>query len=217
MDKAGTSGGPSSPVDLREAQRASLMLRSAKVVCQTGEYVAVIRDVSTLGVGLSFLHKAPPEPRILLELSNGVTYPIERVWDGKSRAGYRFASPIDLDEFVTEESPFDGRAVRLRIDAEAEVLDRKHRRAVQLRDLSCDGASFECEDPIDQSHLTGFFVGGVTQRQSKICWNNDIVYGIKFKQPITIEELAQAALKLQPYCERHPGSRTSAFSVIRAA
>ena len=54
--------------EAREATRTSMMLRCAKVICQTGEYVAIIRDVSELGVGLSFLHRAPLEPRILLEL-----------------------------------------------------------------------------------------------------------------------------------------------------
>lgn len=217
MESSGSENTGSSPGNQRADERASLMLRSAKVVCQTGEYIAIIRDVSASGVGLSFLHKAPPEPRIILELSNGETYPIERVWLGKSRAGYRFPDAIDLDEFIHEESPFETRQVRLRINTEAEVLFGKHRRAVQLRDLSCDGASFETEDQIAQTHLDGFFVGGIARRKAEIKWNNDIVYGIKFRQPLTIDELAEAALKLQPYCERETSSRSSAYSVIRAA
>ena len=53
----------------RQSHRASLMLRRAKLVCQSGEYLTLIRDVSEKGIGLGFLHDVPPEPRTLLQLA----------------------------------------------------------------------------------------------------------------------------------------------------
>ena len=86
--------------DARQAHRASLMLRRAKLVCQSGEYLTLIRDVSQDGIGLGFLHDVPPEPRTILQLANGMTYPVERVWAKSRQAGYRFGCTIALDEFL---------------------------------------------------------------------------------------------------------------------
>ena len=96
------SGEARTGVDARLAKRASLLLRRAKLVCQTGEYLCLIRDVSELGVGLGFLHDVPPEPRTLLQLANDRTYPIERVWTGQRQAGYRFGGSVTLEEFLRE-------------------------------------------------------------------------------------------------------------------
>ena len=86
----------------RAEPRMELAPKPAKVICQTGEYLCVVRDVSVLGAGLVFMHAVPPEPRILLQMANGLTYPIERVWIGKRQAGYRFGCEVTLDEFTEE-------------------------------------------------------------------------------------------------------------------
>jgi len=203
--------------DLRESRRASLMLRSAKVICHTGEYVTIVRDVSEMGVGLSFLHKAPPEPRIILELANGATYPIERVWAGKSRAGYRFASQIDLEEFIHEDSPFNVRPVRLRATGNGHVFDGKTNLPIKLRDLSREGASFESEATLPRTDSISLTVAGINQRTGRICWNNDIVYGVEFQSALTNEELALAALKLHPFEEQDMGGRGPRLSASRVA
>lgn len=185
--------------DGRMAKRTSVMLRCAKVVCQSGEYVAIIRDVSELGVGLSFLHETPPEARILLELSNGATYPIERAWMAKRRGGYEFASAIDVDEFIQESSEFSHRPIRLRIAALAHVFDGKKNVVAGLCDLSRDGASFECEIELDQSAEICLSLSGLGQKRSRVRWNKDLAYGIQFDEPVSIEDFAKVALKLQPF------------------
>ena len=101
--------------EARGAERTATMLRHAKLVCQSGEYLCRIRDVSALGVGLTFHHEVPPEPRIILQLANNLTYPIERVWLGKRQAGYRFGSDLSVSEFFAEQSGVEPRALRERI------------------------------------------------------------------------------------------------------
>ena len=83
-----------------DVKHASPLLRSAKVVCQLGEYICLVRDVSQDGVLLSFLHDVPCEPRIILALGNGQTYPIQRIWSGQEQAGYRFAGSVTVEEFL---------------------------------------------------------------------------------------------------------------------
>jgi hypothetical protein len=47
--------------DPRGAARSSLMFRTAKILCESGEYVCVVRDVSATGARLRLFHAAPPD------------------------------------------------------------------------------------------------------------------------------------------------------------
>ena len=179
--------------------RPSLMLRSAKVVCQTGEYACVIRDVSRLGTSIAFLHDVPPEPRILLCLGNGLVYPIERVWAGKRQAGYRFVQEQDLAEFLHESAPFDARPIRLEIKAAARIIDGRDQHRVDLLDISTHGAKFASEAEHEVGRLIGFQVQGMVQQLGKVVWHSDGVFGLQFQQPLGLQDLALAALRLQPY------------------
>lgn len=183
----------------RDAQRKSALLRTAKVVCETGEYICLIRDASQLGLGLSYLHDAPPDPRIILQLTNGLTYPIERVWAGKRQAGYRFGTEISLQEFLHEESPFDDRPVRLEIKADARVTDGRAITRVRLLDISREGAKFESEAAHPQHRLLSFDALGLPQRLGEIRWQDGRIFGIRFQHPLLIKELAATAFRLQPF------------------
>jgi len=187
----------------RANQRKSLMLRSAKVVCQSGEYICLVRDVSELGTSLSFLHDVPPEKRIILSLANGMTFPIEQVWSGKKQAGYRFASPVSLAEFMYESSPFALRAVRLEIDAVARVMDGRDTFMAQVLDISTHGLKFECASDIKLARLIGFQITGMRQQLGQVVWHdgdhNVPRYGFQFQHPLGLQELAVATLRMQPF------------------
>ncbi|MDY7098210.1 MAG: PilZ domain-containing protein [Pseudomonadota bacterium] len=197
--------------------RPSLMLRSAKVVCQTGQYACVIRDVSKLGTSIAFLHEVPPEPRILLSLGNGLIYPIERVWAGKRQAGYRFANELELTEFIHESAPFEARPVRLEIKTTARLIDGRDHHHVKLLDISTHGAKFESGSKHAEQRLIGFQVQGMAQQLGKVVWQSDEVFGLQFQQPIALQELALAALRLQPYDAPIKGGFSEALSNARAA
>ena len=46
---------------MRGAQRFTLLIRTAKLVCESGEYLCVIRDVSSTGVRLRLFHDLPAD------------------------------------------------------------------------------------------------------------------------------------------------------------
>lgn len=197
------------------------MLRSAKVVCQTGEYVCLVRDVCEVATSLSFLHDVPPEARIILCLANGRTYPIERVWSGKRQAGYRFASDVAPDEFRHETGPYETRPIRLDIKAPAQILDGREAYGAQLLDISNHGAKFECASLLQEHRLLGFRVSGMNQRLGQIVWterhgaentSEAWRYGIQFQHPVALQELANAALRLQPFDAPVSGDFTGGFS-----
>lgn len=198
-------------------KRASPMLRSAKVVCQAGEYVCLVRDVSDEGVLLSYLHDAPPEPRIILVLGNGQTHPIQRLWSAEGQASYRFASAISVAEFLHENAPFQVRPVRLTIAASARLIDGSQSHGARLRDLSTHGACFDCAAIVEPQRLVSFQIEGLRPQLGQIVWRDETQegarYGLQFQLPLTLRDLAQTSLKLQPFApvalDLDPGSDTA--------
>ncbi len=195
-------------------KRAAPMLRSAKVVCQAGEYVCLVRDVSEDGVLLRYLHAVPPEARIILVLANGQTYPIERIWSAEEEAGYRFAGAMAVEEFLHESAPFGLRPVRLAIPASARILDGSATHTAHLRDLSTHGASFACDAGIGAGRLISFQISGLLQQLGQVVWSDDGVgengarndglahIGVQFQQPLTLRELAASSFRLQLFAPR---------------
>ena len=203
--------------DKRASARSSLMLRSAKLICQSGEYVCIVRDVSADGVGLRFMHAVPPESRIILELANGATYPVERVWTGKRQAGYRFAAKIDLHEFIHEPSPYVARPVRLRVTADAVLVSGNQEDQARLLDLSTGGAMVLSECPFGAGAILRLQIGDQVSKLAEICWTEEGRIGLSFLQPMTIEDLAVTALALQPCDASRDGSAAASTKVERAA
>ena len=207
--------------DARAETRKSLMLRSAKVVCQSGEYVCLIRDVAPLGTSLSFLHDVPPEPRIILALGNGLTFPIEKVWSGKRQAGYRFADRVSISEFMHENSPFQLRPVRIEVSASARITDGRHSFSAEILDLSTHGAKFASEGNLKPDRLVGFQISGMKQRLGQVVWCDETDgskrFGFQFQHPLSLQELADTALRMQPFSWPMPSSFSDTLGNASAA
>ena len=211
------NGSAAHPDDARQAHRASLMLRRAKLVCQSGEYLTLIRDVSQDGIGLGFLHDVPPEKRTILQLANGMTYPVERVWAQSRQAGYRFACTITLDEFLREETPHPIRPLRLCIEGTARVQDARTVMDTELVDLSCEGAKIKAHDDIRTRGLLSFELAGMSPRLAQVRWNTDEYYGLQFQHPLDSEELAHCAMQLQPFGDTRKSRFAKLLAKARAA
>lgn len=203
--------------DARQAKRAVLSMRHAKVVCQSGQYLALIRDVSDLGVGLVFLHDVPPEERIILQLANDHTYPIERVWCGKRQSGYRFGCAVKVEEFVEEQSAHEKRALRVKASGEVRIVEGRTIATGQLLDISCEGAKFAADTKHVPQRLLSFEVDGLAPQLGQIRWQDEGRFGLKFQHPLTAEELAACLLHLQPYAQSEPCEYTSLLSKACAA
>jgi hypothetical protein len=201
----------------RLAERATLALPAAKLVCQSGEYVCRLRDVSTLGVGLTFLHAVPPEPRIILQLAGGATYPIERVWIGKRQAGYRFGCEVALADFTARNSDVTRRALALKVSAPAQIKNAQREIAAQLIELACDGARVTCETTPPKGRLLGFELGGLAPQLGEVRWQDGKQFHLHFQHRLTVEELAQCALHLQPFATSLPSGFANLLSAARAA
>jgi hypothetical protein len=193
-------------VEMREARRAALMIRAAKLVCLGGEYVAVIRDVSESGLRLRLFHPLPPEPVMLLELGNLDTFPIEPVWskqieEGVHEVGFRFAYLIDMDDFIEEPCDFARRQLRLRLRIPGQMIARGESAPIELRDLSQSGVRVECGGRFSIHEAVRLEIPGMPVKTARVRWRNGRAHGLVFDRPLRLEELAQHALALQPFGE----------------
>src|SRR6218665_388546 len=91
--RAGTLSGYE---DQRAAPRFTLLIRSAKIISSSGEFLCIVRDVSSSGVRLRLFHPLPPGPDVTLELASGEQFEVTSVWENDDHAGFRFVEEIDV-------------------------------------------------------------------------------------------------------------------------
>lgn len=203
--------------ELRAAPRSSLMLRVAKVVCQSGEYPCLVRDVSAGGVGLRFFHNAPPESRIFLELANGRIHPIERVWTNRNEAGYRAAAEIDVDEFIAERGDSPSRAIRFRLERPVLVTIGNRESRARLLDISCSGARLKADAQWPLQAFVRFSFAEFPVRYGHVLWRNEMEHGIVFQDAMALDELAWRLLAVQPFADHAIEQQGTNGWAIRAA
>ncbi|UAB78583.1 PilZ domain-containing protein [Erythrobacter sp. SCSIO 43205] len=217
MEQSSSKSTKAQGANKRQSHRASLMLRRAKLVCQSGEYLTLIRDVSENGIGLGFLHDVPPETRTILQLANGMTYPVERMWAQSRQAGYRFGCTITLDEFLREETPHPIRPLRLNIEGTARIQDARKVIDAKLVDLSCEGAKIASFEDIRTRGLISFELPGMSPRLAQVRWSEGEFYGLQFQHPLESEELAHCAMQLQPFGDMKKSRFAKLLAKARAA
>ena len=183
--------------EMRGAQRYTLLIRTAKLVCESGEFLCIIRDVSETGVRLRLFHALPADTRMALELSNGEHYFIERVWERDSHAGFRFAAPIDVHAFIAEVSPYARRQMRLRLEFPVLLTVDGQANAATVCDLSMQGGRVECSRFLAIGQRVKLQGDGFPLNMAKVCWRSGSSYGMAFEQVFTLEALAVMAAELQ--------------------
>jgi len=189
---------------LERAPRFSLMIRSAKLVGESGEYLCVVRDISATGCKLRLFHDLPPEPHMFLELANGERYAVERVWEANSHAGFKIAQPIDINQFVVEPSPFPKRPLRLRLNLPVRVTCDNVTNMAMLCDLSQRGGRIETACHLAMDQLIRIEGDQLRAVYAKVRWRKQTVYGLIFDNTFKLDELARLAFVLQPVTPRMP-------------
>ena len=185
--------------ELRAAPRFSLLIRSAKLVYETGEYMCIVRDVSASGVRLRLFHELPAERQVTLELATGETFPIECVWEHGDHAGFRFSNAIDVHRFIAEAGPYPKRPLRLRLALPAQLsMIGEEPFEATIRDLSREGARVDTQELLAIGQKVKIETKGLPPLTAIVCWRSVPAYGLSFQQSFTFEELAKLAARLQP-------------------
>jgi hypothetical protein len=190
---------PSYPERRATARFALMMMRAAKLLCETGEYVGVVRDISTTGVKVRLFHETPPDTHLFLELGNGQRYAMERMWHRDGHAGFRFSSSIDIAEFTEEPSRHPRRPVRLRMERPALAFVKGRENQVMLANLSQHGACIEAARQLAIFEQLRLEIEGLPPRIGHVRWRKGLTHGLVFQQSFRLDEFARHAFMLQPF------------------
>lgn len=194
--------------ELRAAPRISLMLRAAKLVGPTGEFLCILRDVSATGLKARLFHPLPAAGPFALELGSGVRHRIEPVWVRDHQVGFRFAAaPIDLSALVEESGQFPKRQLRLAVDYPVTLVSQQTEHSARLMNLSQHGALVALDTSLALRQPAELRGGLFPLRHARVRWRQGDLHGLVFIEGFLLDELAQLVAKLQNRA-RVPGSLT---------
>ncbi|HSM53501.1 MAG TPA: PilZ domain-containing protein [Erythrobacter sp.] len=185
------------PADQRNAQRYSLLIRPAKLLSPQGEFVCILRDVSSTGVSTRLFHSLPACTNYTLELQSGQTYEMSRVWVREQEAGFEFTSQVDVDRLVSEASEFPKRGLRLALQFPITVTAGVTRSMAVVENISQQGARFECKDLLALDQNVRLEGDGLRETRAKVRWRRGTQYGAVFDDTFSLRDFALLAASLQ--------------------
>lgn len=196
---------PASPAvvtqsDRRSGQRYTLILRAGKLICSSGEFLCVLRDVSNTGLKARLFHPLPASPFYEVELSDGERLAIEPVWLRGCTAGFRFVGgPVDVNCLLAEAGPFPKRHIRLALAAELQVrlTDADGIQIGRFLDISQHGAQLDVAGGLLIGQRLRLEADGLPALQARVRWRRGTSYGVVFQQGFRLDELAALVARLQ--------------------
>lgn len=183
--------------DSRGSRRYTLLIRAAKLILPQGEFICVIRDVSSTGVSVRLFHPLPPGDAIQLELRSGETYEIDRRWGNDREAGFQFSTPVDVADMVAEVGQYPKRGLRLGIEFPATIRTLTQRSSVIIRNISQQGARIECDALLALDQSIQIESEHMREVRAKVRWRRNRDYGVVFDDTFTLEAFARLAAGLQ--------------------
>jgi hypothetical protein len=195
--------------ELRVAPRFTLLIRTAKLIGASGEFLCVIRDASSTGVSIRTFHPLPNNEQLTLELPNGDQHAIERVWERDGSAGFRFSVAVDIDRLLQNKSRFPKRPVRLKLQLPALISCHGTTAGVVIRNLSQQGARIESPLRLSLDQRLRLEADNLPIIQASVRWRKDSEYGLVFDDTFQFAELARLAAQLQGSCSVDCGTWVS--------
>ncbi|MFM6931087.1 MAG: PilZ domain-containing protein [Novosphingobium sp.] len=186
-------------LEKREEQRLVLLLRPAKVICRSGEYLCILRDVASRGARLRLFHPLPHEALIVLELGNGDRYDIEKMWERGDQAGFVFSRAAAVEHLIEERSRYRKRQVRARLTLDMTLTAGGKAYPAVLRNISQQGGRLECEAPLAIEQRVSLTARGLPQIDAKVRWHKGKGVGLVFEQTFKLDQLARLLFDLQPF------------------
>ena len=198
--KSAFSGPAANQTDQRAAQRFTLILRAGKLLTDSGEYLCVLRDVSSGGLRLRLFHPLALPPSLKIELAGGEQYPLELAWQDGEQAGLRFTDgPVDTGRLLEEAGPFPKRSIRLRLHQPVILALRSDWPVLhgELHDISQYGAALICAERLAIGQHFKIEAPGLGPLAARVRWRRGEQYGLVFEQSYRLDGLARLVAQLQ--------------------
>lgn len=177
----------------RTAARYTPLIRTAKLIGASGEFLCVVSDVSATGVSARLFHPLPNDKTLCLEMPSGDQLPLETVWETEGKAGFRFACPVNLDRVVEGKGEWPKRPIRLNLEMPIQLTGLSGRFEGTLRNISSQGAQVECPSRLaieQRVRIKGRFLPEI---EAKVRWRHGPAYGLVFDSLVQFAELARIA------------------------
>lgn len=195
-------------VEQRQAERFSLLIRTAKLVSSDGEFLCVIRDVSATGLSIKTFHELRFRKRMKIETQSGKVLPVELVWTKGCSAGFSFMTDVDVDALIDDRTALPKRALRFscRI-AGSGSAGSAPAFPLSIRNISQQGARIECETRLAVDQPVQITCPALQMIESKVRWRDNSGYGIVFERTFRLEEFALLLERIRPWCSARAVSR----------
>jgi hypothetical protein len=183
----------------RAAARYTPLIRTAKITGISGEFLCVVSDISVTGVSVRLFHALPRDGELTLEMSNGDSLPIERVWEKEGRAGFRFtaAGDVNLRRILEGRSEWPKRPIRLNLDMPAALSGLTGRFEATIRNISLQGAQIECTARLAIDQRLRLSNDQLPEIVTKVRWRKGNTYGLVFDTTFQFAELARIVARAQ--------------------
>lgn len=181
----------------RAAPRFFSLIRAAKLVAADGEFICVVRDVSSSGVRLRCFHTPPQDRALSLELQNGEVFQIERVRGEGEEASYRFAAEVPVERLVKEALLYPRRPLRLNVALPVTLRAQSGMVAAVTKNLSQQGCRLELAAPLAIDQPVVLESPQLPDVRAKVRWRRDKDCGLVFDDTFSLKAFAIHAARLQ--------------------
>jgi hypothetical protein len=199
----GQPGVAAADAEHRTAARYTPLIRTAKITGAAGEFLCVVSDISATGVSVRLFHPLPRDNSLKLEMPNGEQLPIEPVWEQEGRAGFRFASPVELTRVLSGHSQWPKRPIRLNVDMPATLAGLTGRFDATIKNISLQGAQIECAARLAIDQRLRLSSRILPEIVTKVRWRNGHFYGLIFDNTFQFADLARIAAFAQGITLEH--------------
>ncbi|MXO65782.1 PilZ domain-containing protein [Altericroceibacterium endophyticum] len=199
---AGEGGFSPEWADQRQAPRFTPLIRTAKLIGTSGEYLCVVRDASSTGISVRTFHPLPEDTNLTLEMPNGDRHELQRVWETEGKAGFAFVGPVDIDRLIVGKSRFPKRPLRLRLQLPALVSFHGETAGVVILDISQQGARIACSQHLAIDQPLRLEADCLPVISAKVRWRKNGAYGLVFTDTLKFGDLASVAAEIQAPIKR---------------
>jgi hypothetical protein len=182
------------PVERRDEERVSAMLRVAKLVDSAGNQQLIkVKNMSAGGI-MAIVGGAPAVgEQVQVELSSQ-KIPSTVVWTRDDLVGFKFDQNVDLGELLAGRKPrlgFRARPPRLEIACKASVRVGKIYYTVDVHDISLGGMKVEPIEEYCVGKKVIVVVESLRPIKGEVRWFSDRRAGIVFDKPLDFDELSE--------------------------
>ena len=185
--------------DQRSARRYTSLIRAAKLITMHGEFVCVIRDVSSSGISLRGFHNLPEDKTAIIELQNGETFDMRMVRSNGMEASYSFRTPVAVERLINETWNYPKRQLRLNMTVPIvvrTVLGGTSYDAV-TENMSQQGACIDCDGKLAIDQPVNVVVEQLNEVRARVRWRSASQYGLVFDDTFTLRDFALMAATVQ--------------------